>query len=230
MSEEPGLAPVWFVSPKGFTPVALDEDPASRAARFADLINDLYPDVSPQEKLQLVAGTESHLQGLVREGAIYFASFMYALECGDVCNGMVSAFLVEGVPASGVHFVDRVAREARKRFAGESVDVGVVTLPAGRAALVARDVAGPSSVGLVNPSGPDAVEVQRQLEAYLPFSDGTAYLKVAMGTGDLDAWQDLLPVFGGFLAGISFSPYDTSSPVPRVSNTAADVWARNEFG
>lgn len=231
LSQGPGaLAPIWFLSPEGFTPVALDENPAARAERFTDFINVLYPQVSPEEKLQLVAGTENLLLGLVKEGAVYFASFMYSLEDGAVCSGMVTAFMIDGPPPGGANFAERVVRAVPERFPNERVDVGVVMLPAGKAALVTRDVLGPSPAVLLSPDHPTEPEVQRQLEAYLPFPDGSAYLQVVIGTSDVDYWAELLPVFGGFLAGVSFTPYMTTLSASRGSNTATDGWARREFG
>lgn len=224
------LVPVWFYSPEGFTPIALDEDPAARAERFADLINVLYPQVSPSEKLHLVAGTELFMQGLVEEGAVYLASFMYSLEDESVCSGMVTAFMVDGSPPGGPNFAERFVQEVPERFPNEPVDVGVVTLPAGKAALITRDVLGPSPAALLSPGDPAEQEVQRQLEAYLPFPDGSAYLQIAIGTSDLDCWRDLLPLFSGFLAGISFTPYVPASSASRRSNAATDGWARREFG
>ena len=224
------LAPVWFFSPEGFTPIALDEDPAIRAERFADVINALYPQVSPEQKLQLVAGTELIVHAMVEEGAVYLASFMYALEDGEVCSGMVTAFMVDGPPPGGVNFAERVVQEVPERFPNEPVDAGVVPLPAGKAALVTRDVLGPSTSALLSPEDSSEPEVQRQLEAYLPFPDGSAYLQIVIGTSDTEFWPELLPVFGGFLAGVSFTPYVPTSSAVRSSNAETDGWARREFG
>lgn len=229
-SQESGtLAPVWFFSPEGFTPVALDENPAARAERFTDFINFLYPQVTPEEKLQLVAGTESLLLGLISKGAVYFASFMYALE-DAVCSGMVTAFMIDRAPPGGGNFAESVVREVPERFPNERVDAGVVMLPTGKAALVTRDVLGPSPVLLLSPEDPAEPEMQRQLEAYLPFPDGSAYLQVVISTSDVDCWADLLPVFGGFLAGVSFTPYVPILPASKRSDTGTDGWARREFG
>ncbi|MCH6163245.1 hypothetical protein [Streptomyces marispadix] len=231
MAQKSGtLVPVWFFSPEGFTPVALDEDPAARAERFADLINALYPQVSPEEKLQLVASTELLVHSLIEEGAVYLASFMYSLEDGAACSGMVTALMVDGPPPGGASFAERVVQQVPERFPGDRVDAGVVSLPAGKAALITRDVIGPSPVTLLSPDAPVEPEVQRQLEAYLPFPDGSAYLQIAIGTSDLDYWPDLLPMFGGFLAGISFTPHVAASHTSRSTPAATDRWARKEFG
>lgn len=224
------LVPVWFLSPEGFTPVALDEDPLDRSARLAELVDNLYPQVAAQEKLKLVAGSEALLQGLIEKGAVYFASFIYKLDDATICSGMATAFMVDRPPPGGVDFAGRLVKEVHQRYPGEEVDAGLVVLPAGKAALVTRDVLGPPISVLLAPDDQAEPEVLRQLEAYLPFPDGSAYLQIAIGTGDLEAWNELLPVIGGFLAGISFSPYVPKPVRSREAKTAADDWARREFG
>lgn len=225
------LVPVWFISPDGFTPIPLTEDVETRAESLADILDSLYPDVAPVEKLTLIGANEVFVQQLLRDGVIYMASFLYALEDGSACSGMVAAFMVDGPVPGGSQFARKLIAEVPDRFPGETVDAGVVTVPAGRAALIARDVPGPSAVSLFSADDSEGWELQRQLETYLPFPDGSAYLQVVIGTGDLHAWEELLPIFGGFIASISFSPpVVTNRRESSASRAKAEEKMRREFG
>lgn len=225
------LVPAWFIAPEGFTTIPLTDGIEARADSFANILDDLYPGVAPVEKLTVIGANEMLVQGLLRAGAIYMASFLYALEDDTVCSGMAVAFMVDGPVPGGAHFSERLIAEVPDRYPGETVDAGVVTLPAGRAALIARDVPGPSMASIVSPDQGEERELQRQLETYLPFPDGSAYLQVVIGTSDLHAWEELLPIFGGFIAGISFSPpIVTRRRETSVSRAEVEEQMRREFG
>jgi hypothetical protein len=225
------LVPVWFIAPEGFTPIPLTEEVEARAASFADVLDDLYPDVAPVEKLSLIGANEMLVQQLLRDGVIYMASFLYALEDESLCSGMVAAFMVDGPVPGGARFAERLVAEVPGRFPGQTVDAGVVTVPAGRAAMIARDVPGPSAASLLSSDHSEERELQRQIETYLPFPDGSAYLQVVMATADLHAWDELLPIFGGFIASISFSPpVVTNHQRSSALRAEAEEQMRREFG
>lgn len=225
------LVPVWFIAPPGFTQISLTEEPEIRAEKFAQVLDALYPDVDPIEKLTLVGANEMFVQQLLRDGAIYMASFLYSLEDGSACSGMAAAFMVEGRVPGGAQFVERLISEISERYTEEPIDAGVVTLPAGRAAVIARDITGPSVTSILLPNEDGERELQRQLETYIPFPDGSAYLKVVIGTSDLHAWKEILPILGGFISGISFSPpVDTGHRKYRASRAEVEMQMRREFG
>lgn len=190
-----------------------------------------FPAAPLDEKLTLVVASELLMQGLLDAGAIHLSSFIYRLSHGDVCSGTVSVFMEDKNVRPLERFAQRTLYSASAEYADEPIDKGALDLPCGPAVLIARDVAGPSLAAVVQPGAGTAVEVNRQLEVYIPFPHGLSLLKVCFATPDVGAWDDLLPAFGKFLTGIAFTPPSrprTDQDADRAR--AADDWAQQEFG
>lgn len=223
--------PVWFQLPEGFIEIPLVETPQLRAQRMGEMLETIFPAAPLDEKVALVGASEMLTQGLLDAGAIHGSSFMYRLGDSGVCSGTAIVFMEDKNVRPLETFARRTLHSASAEYADVPIDKGALDLPCGPAALIARDVAGPSLAAVVQPEARGAVEVNRQLEVYIPFPHGFSLLKVCFATPDLGAWDDLLPAFGEFLTGIAFTPPSRQRTGQSGDRTrAAEDWAQQEFG
>ncbi|SCK48152.1 hypothetical protein H180DRAFT_04300 [Streptomyces sp. WMMB 322] len=222
--------PVWFTLPEGFTEIALDAKPEDRAAQLGETLHHLYPSAPVFEKLTAVAATEIMIQELLAQGAISISTFMYKRADGELCSGMLSAFATEQNVQPISSFGERLLGELTST--ADDLECGIIKLAIGPVVLASRDTQTPDFASLLGDEAQDqTVSTQRQLEAYLPFPHGRSVLQLLFTTTDVEAWEDLLPVFAEVLNGVSFNPPKKNVDSPENEPRAAvSDWARKEFG
>ncbi|GHF50577.1 hypothetical protein GCM10018790_30470 [Kitasatospora xanthocidica] len=217
--------PLWLTLPGGFTSVDPTEDLGDRMTRTAEQLDALFPDAAPEQKLSAVIAAETAFQAQLREGAVHVSGCLVRAEDGEPVHGMFTVFLRPqelGPPGS---YPARVAEELAEAW--PDADVGVVDLPVGRAALVARDVEVPVPGALWGVPG-STVSTVRQLELLLPHPWSPHVVAAVFTTEDLDHWDEWLPLLATAFRGISFHPPRDES----ADGLPAEQWdtIRKAFG
>ncbi|WP_030246422.1 hypothetical protein [Streptomyces sp. NRRL S-350] len=195
--------PLWLTLPEGFTAVDLDEDLGDRMARAAESLDALFPDTAGEQKLGAVIAAETALQAQLREGVVHVSSCLVRAEDGEPVHGMFAVFLRPRDPDAPGDYPARVAEQLAAAW--PDADVGVVELPAGRAALAARDLAVPVP-GAVWGVPESTVSTVRQLELLIPHPWSPHVVAVVFTTEDLDHWDEWLPLLATAVRGITFHP------------------------
>ncbi|MDH6142607.1 hypothetical protein P3T35_004635 [Kitasatospora sp. GP30] len=202
---------VWFEAPVGFTELPLDIDPGNRTTLILEGLDALYPQVPVEQKLSATLSAEAGLRAQLAQGLRYAASCLYRASDGRVIHGLFQLSVRATATGEPLTFAQRGA--PRLAAARPHAEVGVLGLPCGRVLVATEDhmvrVPG-TTFGVAE----DSVVTLRQLEALLAHPDGRHLVAVVFSTGDLDYWEEWLPVLANALSGLSFYPPQADGPPP----------------
>jgi hypothetical protein len=207
---DPESLPLWFDVPGQFTEIDLAAEPEQRATSLAAQLARALPGTTPEQRLHVALAQEAMIAQLLDAGAVYAAT-MLAQNEDDGPPRMITAqftVLVQDVDGAETPMLEASA----ERLQGEETprDVGMVTLPAGKALGVIEDdeVSLPSSV-FGKPE--ETTYYTRQAQLTLPFPDEKHLVTFCISTECLGDWTDLLEIFAGVARSVSFSPHGGSA-------------------
>lgn len=209
--------PVWFGVPDTFTPLDLDEAPASRATLLLNRTALLTGD----QRVHLVLAQEVLVDSLRRAGAVYAATVLGTV-VGERPRLSVAQFSVIVTPlrVGGDVVMDAIA--ARLEAPGLQRVVDVLDLPVGRALAVIEDRRFTSAM---SPWGKPRQQTHtvRQLQLMVPFPDRRFLAVFALATECLRDWETYVDILGDVAGTITFSepgsrrPVEPAAPVSRIA-------------
>ncbi|MER7671087.1 hypothetical protein ABTY61_21850 [Kitasatospora sp. NPDC096128] len=197
------IPPLWLTLPGGFTALDLAEDLDDRTARTAAALDAAFPRTRPEQRLSAVIAAETALQAQLRAGAVHLSGCLVRAEDGEPVHGMLAVFVRPQELGPRGSYPDRAAAELAEAW--PDTDVGVVDLPAGRAALAARELTVPVP-GVVWGVARSTVSTVRQLELLVPHPWSPHVVAAVFTTEDVAYWSEWLPLLAAAFRGISFHP------------------------
>jgi hypothetical protein len=206
------IAP-WFVLPDGFEVLPLDRDPIERATELVLMLQDLWPEATPEQRLQCALTNDAFLAGLGREGVVHLSTCLARKEDGGLTSALLTVTVKDVQPVPGVPFADRVVRELGPPTADR--DIAVATSTLGRIPVVVEDST-PHVPGELLGAGEDFGITSRYVRAYFPFPGQPRVAVFSLSTEDLDTWPCYVEMMGAICASVSFTPPAVSARLARA--------------
>ncbi|WP_406283170.1 hypothetical protein [Embleya sp. NBC_00896] len=193
----------WFVLPDGFEVLPMDRDPIERATELVLMLQDFWPEATPEQRIQCALTNDAFLDGLNHEGVVHLSTCLARKDDGALTSAMLVVTVKYFEPKPGVPFADRVVRE----LGPPSFDRDIAVAPSalGRIPVVVEDST-PRVPGELVGADEDFGVTTRYVRAFFPFPGQSRMAVFTLSTQDLDTWPDYVEMMAAICASVSFAP------------------------
>ncbi|MGC0420538.1 hypothetical protein [Embleya sp. AB8] len=206
----------WFVLPDGFEVFAMDRDPAERIAELVLLLQDFWPDATPEQRIQCALTQDAFLTGLNREGMVHLSTCLARKDDGGLTSALLVVTVRHFATESGLPFAEGVLHRLGPPTTDR--DIAVAATPLGRIPVLVADTT-PRIPGQLLGATQDFGITTRSAQAFFPFPGQPRMAVFTLSTEDLDTWPHYVDLMAAICASVTFTPpAAATATATRVAN------------